>query len=159
MHFEDLDAANQHEVRRLILTGLGDHWGSIDESLNPDLDDMLSIYALGRTVVVRSEQGSVVGTGTLFPWTDEKGSTDAAMIVRMSVARDLQRSGVGRRIVEELMATARSWGKSRVVLETTSGWTEVINFYLACGFEITHEADSEYGNDTWFERATGLPDG
>ncbi len=159
MQLEDLDATSHQEVRQLILTGLGDHWGSIDESLNPDLDDMLSTYAHGRTVVVRSDQGSVVGTGTLVPWTADDGSTDAAMIVRMSVVRDLRRSGTGRRIVEELVTTARSWGKSRVVLETTSDWTEVVGFYLACGFRITHEADSDYGSDTWFERPTGVTDG
>ena len=32
--------ADQDAARRLILEGLGAHFGSIDESLNPDLDDI-----------------------------------------------------------------------------------------------------------------------
>lgn len=48
--------------------------------------------------------------------------------------------------------TAAGWGVSVVVLETTSTWTEVIDFYLRCGFEITHVAGGDFGSDTWFER-------
>lgn len=147
VHFEELDTENQREVRQLILDGLEEHWGSIDPSFNPDLDDMVSSYASGRTVVVRDDHGSLIGTGTIVPRGDGR-----AEIVRMSVAATGRRSGIGRRIVDELVATADSWGVHAVVLETTTAWTEVIDFYLRCGFSITHVEEGDFGSDTWFER-------
>lgn len=147
MDFEELDRENQAEVRALILGGLAEHWGSVDASLNPDLDDMVATYGSGRTVLVRDPSGVLIGTGTVVP----RGA-DRAEILRMSVSPAARRTGIGRRIVEELVMTAAGWGVSVVVLETTSTWTEVIDFYLRCGFEITHVAGGDFGSDTWFER-------
>ena len=85
----------------MILGGLAEHWGRVDESLNRDLDDMLSTFAAGRTLVVR-DGSRVVGTGTVMP-----RGVAIAEIVRMSVAPAHRRDGVGRQIVNELIATAR----------------------------------------------------
>lgn len=145
--FEELTEETHAEVRALILAGLADHWGVIDESLNSDLADLLDSYRDGRTVVLRGADGVIIGTGTIIARGD-----GVAEIVRMSVASTARRGGFGRRIVDELMDTARRWGIERVVLETTSTWTDVIDFYLANGFVITHVAPSEFGDDTWFER-------
>ena len=137
---------DQDAVRQLILRGLEEHWGGIDDSLNRDLDDIASTYAHGRTVVARVGD-DLVATGTIVP-----RASDVAEIVRMSVAPDQRRGGVGRKLVAELIATARQWQMDRVVLETQSSWTDVIAFYVACGFEITGERDGAFGADTWFER-------
>ena len=70
----------------------------------------------------------------------------------MSVASDQRRFGVGVLLAETLIDTARAWGVSQIVLETSSGWSDVIAFYLRCGFSITHVSVGEFGEDTWFER-------
>ncbi len=145
--FEELDSDNQSEVRSLILAGLSDHWGVVNETLNPDLNDMTSRYAGGRTVLLRNDTGQLIGTGTIMPRGQDK-----AEILRMSVSRSARRQGVGRLIVEELLATARRWKVETVVLETTSSWDQVISFYLDCGFTVTNVAESEFGSDTWFEQ-------
>lgn len=145
MTMENLTAATQSEVRALILEGLAEHWGDLDESLNADLNDMLSTYAAGRTLVVRNAEGTIVGTGTIRPVPDER-----AEIVRMSVGRDARRLGVGAMIVEELVATARTWNCVAVVLETTTAWTEVVAFYESCGFVVTGTVGGGIGSDTWF---------
>lgn len=88
---------DQDVVRSLILEGLGEHWGHIDESLNLDLADIASTYGHGRTAVVRLA-GEVVATGTVVP-RDES----TAEILRMSVAADHRRFGLGRLVVEELV--------------------------------------------------------
>lgn len=147
MHFADLTRADHDEVRDLILAGLRDHWGSVDASLNPDLDDMLTTYADGRTIVGKAADGRIIATGTVVPRTP-----DTAEIVRMSVVADTRRTGTGRAVVEELVETAAGWGATRAILETTSAWIDVVAFYLSCGFSITHTADSPFGEDTWFER-------
>ncbi|MEM9036529.1 MAG: GNAT family N-acetyltransferase [Actinomycetota bacterium] len=147
MRIVDLEAGHHAEVRALILRGLADHWDSVDERLNPDLDDLSAAYPGGRTIVVFDDHRSAIGTGTVVP--RDEGTVE---IVRMSVDTNRRRGGIGRAIVEELVATARRWGADRVVLETTSAWTEVVDFYRSCGFSITHTAPSPFGEDTWFER-------
>jgi putative acetyltransferase len=142
----DFEPPDQVLVRRLVVAGLVEHWGAVDESLNRDLVDIASSYAHGRTVVA-DVAGDIVGTGTIVPHGDS-----SAELVRMSIAAGYRRSGLGRRIVDELCRTAREWSVARVVLETSSHWTDVIAFYLACGFEITGERKGDFGRDTWFER-------
>ena len=132
--------ADQAEVKSLILAGLVDHWGVLDPTKNPDLNAIGTSYA-GATFLVARLKGRIVGTGALVP----RGG-GAAEIVRMSVARDLRRRGLGRRILSRLVAQARQEGLRRVVLETTDTWQEVIAFYLDYGFRITHYA----GGDVYF---------
>jgi putative acetyltransferase len=146
-HMVDLHELRQDEqdaVRSLILAGLAEHWGSVDPALNRDLDDLAATYVDGR-VVVACDGGEVVGTGTVVP--REAG---IAEIVRMSVAWRFRRAGLGRRLVDELVETARGWGAERVVLETSGHWTEVVEFYERCGFTLTHFETGEFGRDAWF---------
>jgi putative acetyltransferase len=142
----DFEAADQEVVRLLILEGLGEHWGSIDLSLNQDLNDIAASFAEGRTLVAQSEDGTIVGTGTILP---RQGN--GAEIVRMSVAREARRFGVGQQLTSALLDVARSWNCEQVIVETASHWTEVVAFYLRCGFRITHEVDGEFCRDTYFE--------
>jgi GNAT superfamily N-acetyltransferase len=132
-------------VRALILRGLAEHWGSVDPSLNQDLVDMAASYAGGR-ILVALDGDRVVGTGTVI-----RRDAESAEIVRMSIAPEYRRTGLGRRLVEDLVAMARDWGSSRVVLETSAHWTEVVRFYERCGFTMTHFEDGDFGRDAWFE--------
>jgi GNAT superfamily N-acetyltransferase len=127
----------QAAVKDLILTGLGEHWGWIDLTKNPDLDDIGAAYA-GAVFLVAVHHDRVVGTGALVPRAGE-----TAEVVRMSVARDFRRKGVGRLILQALCETAGSQGLRRVTLETTAAWMEVIEFYLRSGFRITHYQDGD----------------
>ena len=123
---------NQAEVKDLILAGLTEHWGSLDPLKNPDLEDIGLTYA--RAVfLVACQQGRVIGTGALVPRGQE-----TAEIVRMSVAADMRRMGVGSRILEKLSAEAKDLGMHHLVLETTETWQEAIAFYQGFGFQVTH---------------------
>ena len=124
-------AADQAEARSLILTGLGEHWGWIDETINPDLDDIAAHYPPERAdfVVVEDANGALIGTGGLIL---EDGGT--GRIVRMSVAKDARGRGLGKRLVAHLESAARARGYRRIVCETTEGWTDAIALYLATGF-------------------------
>lgn len=141
--WERLNASNHDAVRALIMSGLAEHWGEVDPSLNPDLDDMLHTYRDGATVVIRRGD-LVVGTGTVTP------RDGLAEIVRMSVAVSDRRTGLGRAIVDELVSIASDWPVEAVILETTSAWTDVVAFYRSCGFSVTHTEPSPFGEDTWF---------
>lgn len=126
----DFALADQSAARRLVLAGLGDHFGTIDETMNPDLDDIAAHYlAFGRRFVLAERDGILVGTGALI-----EESPDTGRLVRMSVARDHRGQGIGRALVDHLLAEARARGYRRVVVETNDDWSDAIGLYRACGF-------------------------
>lgn len=139
------EPADQAAARDLILAGLGEHWGTVDHSLNPDLDDIAASYADG-TFLVAWEGQRLVGTGALVP-----RSNGAAEVVRMSVAADRRREGIGTLILRRLCEETRRLGFQRVILETTASWQEVVAFYQRFGFRITHYEDSPFGPEAHLE--------
>ena len=128
---------DQVAVKTLILAGLVEHWGYLDPAKNPDLDDIQTYYAQA-TFLVAWLGDHMVGTGALVP-----RSTEAAEIVRMSVAAEVRRQGIGRMILYHLGERARQLGFRRLILETTAAWQDVIKFYQRFGFDITHVRDGD----------------
>jgi GNAT superfamily N-acetyltransferase len=128
---------DQAAAKALILAGLKDHWGTLDPAMNPDLNDIAHTYAKA-TFLVAWEGDKIVGTGALVPRAD-----GTAEIVRMSVAANQRRKGIGRVILQKLCEQAKSSGYKQIVLETTETWSEVIEFYLRFGFQITHYLDGD----------------
>jgi ribosomal protein S18 acetylase RimI-like enzyme len=130
------------QMRRLVLNGLGDHFGTIDETMNPDLDDITATYHdADAAIVIAERDGEIVGCGILIPEDEAAGR-----LVRMSVRGDQRGQGLGKRLVRELLAAARERGYTAVVCETTEDWTDAIALYRSCGFtEI-----GRWGGDTHF---------
>jgi GNAT superfamily N-acetyltransferase len=128
---------DQDAAKALILEGLVEHWGFLDESLNPDLDDIATTYADGLFLVAWQDD-QLIGTGAFKPH-----SATQVEIVRMSMDKTLRRQGIGRKILAELCQRAADAGYEEVILETTETWQDVIDFYLDYGFEITHHQDGD----------------
>ncbi len=124
---------DQQPAKELILAGMKEHWGELDESKNPDLENIASSYADGVFLVARQNE-EIIGTGAFRPLSDE-----TVEIVRMSVKKKKRRQGVGREILTELCWRAYRKGYKRAILEVTASWDEVIAFYRAFGFEVTHQ--------------------
>ena len=80
----------------------------------------------------------LVGTGALLPEDEATGR-----IVRMSVARGWRRQGIGRQVLQALLAAARERDYRQVVLETTATWTGAIGFYERMGFRPVGEVAGE----------------
>ncbi len=123
--------SDQAAARALVLAGLVEHWGWLDETKNPDLLDISASYAAGCFLVARQD-GRLAATGALLPTAE----AHTWQVVRMSVAAGLRRAGLGRQMLEALQREARQRGARRLVLETTAAWQEVIAFYLRCGFHM-----------------------
>jgi ribosomal protein S18 acetylase RimI-like enzyme len=123
--------ADQDAARAVILTGLGEHWGFIDETLNPDVDDIAGHYPpeTADFFVVEDADGAIIGTAGLVREDEQTGR-----IVRMSVVNAARGRGIGKRMVAELEAAARMRGYRRLVCETTHDWTDAIALYTATGF-------------------------
>ncbi len=135
--------SDQEPAKALILAGLEEHWGTLDPTLNPDLNEIAAHYADGVFLV--AERGAeIVGTGALLPEDERTGR-----IVRMSVAGAARRQGLGSRILAQLVDHARARGYRRLVLETTSTWDDAVSFYRHHGFRVVGTRDG----DTHFERA------
>ena len=135
---------DQAQAKRLIIGGLAEHWGEVDKSLNEDLNCIGDTYGGRNVFVVAEECNRIVGTGGLIV-----GATTAE-VVRMSVAHDFRRCGIGSQILNRLCEEAEKIDIERLFLETTASWSEVIEFYLNFGFEFTHEADGPFGREAHF---------
>ncbi len=135
---------HQHEARQLILEGLGEHWGFIDEDINTDLVDIEASYASGDFVLGWMGD-TLVATGALIP-EDEHSKR----IVRMSVAKGFRRRGFGQQILEHLLAIAKK-APGKVVLETTETWDDTIAFYLSYGFQIDEHRSGDVHMSLAFE--------
>lgn len=134
---------DQVAAKALILEGLVEHWGALDPTLNPDLDDIAATYADGCFLTAWQEE-RLVGTGAILPEPDDEGT---ARVGRMSVARDCRRQGIGRALLDALCTAAQEAGYRRLVLETTATWQGVIDFYQTYGFR----ALGVRGGDMHFE--------
>ncbi|HUN08595.1 MAG TPA: GNAT family N-acetyltransferase [Aggregatilineales bacterium] len=136
--------ADQDAIRALILAGLGSRFGTVDESLNPDVDDLQGYYVrVGETVLVAEYEGKLVGSGVLHR---ENGSDTVGRIVRVSVAAFMQGQGLGKRISQALLEAARVRQFQQVLVETNADWTSALRLYQGLGFRETHRvAVPEYG--------------
>jgi GNAT superfamily N-acetyltransferase len=123
-------AADQTVAQQLILAGLREHWGYIDDTRNPDVEDIEAHYLQqGHLFVVAQAGVEIVGTGGLVCV-----QADTMRMVRVSVHKGWRRLGIGRILVEHLVAAARQRGAGQVVVETSRGWHDAISLYQACGF-------------------------
>lgn len=141
---EPFESRDQQAVQSLILAGLAEHWGQVDPALNPDLNDIAASYKDATFLVARLD-GRIVGCGALVPRSDR-----TAEIVRMSVASEFRRQGIGKEILARLHQEARQSGFRRIVLETTATWDGVIRFYERFGFRVTHRRDGRFGGEVHF---------
>lgn len=128
--------SDQPIVKQLILAGLVEHWGVLDPTLNPDLNDIAHTYAAGDFIVA-CINGEIIGTGAIIP------ENKNGRVVRMSVKKEKRRLGIATVILNHLIEIAKDKGYEQVVLETTSTWQDVIQFYLRNNFTITHHADGD----------------
>ncbi len=143
LHIRPFSSEDQEAAQRLILAGLAERWGFLDPTKNPDLADIAQTYGDGVFLTAWLEDGgaaamTLVGTGALIH--EEEA---VARIVRMSVARSLRRQGIGRALLERLLVHAREAGYRRVVLETTSTWSDAVAFYEQHGFRRIGEWDGD----------------
>ena len=137
---------DQAATKQLILAGLADHWGTLDLTLNPDLNDIARSYQ-GETFLLALQGEEIVGCGALIK---EEGKVGYGRIVRMSVKKENRRQGLGQLILKHLETAARQRQFHTILLETTETWTDVVAFYLANGYQITHHQDG----DTHFQKTT-----
>ena len=130
---------DQAATKQLILAGLVEHWGILDRTLNPDLNNIAHSYQ-GETFLLAVQGEEIVGCGALIA---EEGREGYGRIVRMSVKNTARRQGIGQLILAHLETAARQRHFHTIVLETTETWDDAVAFYLANSYQITHHQDGD----------------
>ena len=124
------EVGDQEQARWLILEGLGEHFGYIDETLNPDLDDILHNYIIpGHVFVVVCMGREIVGTGALISLGE-----GLSEMVRISTRKEYRRRGIGQAIITYLLNVARQRGDRRIIVKTNASWHDAINLYKRLDF-------------------------
>jgi len=130
MHIRAFLSPDQDQARAIVLEGLGEHFGFIDESLNPDLRDIDASYSrVGDVFLVAECDGELVGTAALRVESSERGR-----IVRMSVRQTHRRCGVAQALLARIIETARTRRLTELVVATEPHWHDAMGFYQAAGF-------------------------
>lgn len=142
-------SSDQPMVRRLVLDGLGERWGYVDERLNSDLDDIASTYGSGLTLTAWI--GAVlVGTGSLVPRGEGR-----AEVLRMSTAAPYRGRGIATRVLRDLLDDASRREVRTVVLETAAAWHDARSMYERNGFVLEREEDGEFCRDAFYSLDLG----
>ncbi len=112
-------------------------FGFLDESKNPDLDDIHSFYANGAFLVALDAE-SVCGTGAYL-----RMSADTVQIVRVHTDVAYRRRGVASTILQSLEDLARGSNYTLAVLETNDDWDDAIRFYESRGYRQSYRYNEE----------------
>jgi ribosomal-protein-alanine N-acetyltransferase len=116
-------------------------WWQIDELL-PIEKDLFGVeqwsagmfwneLAAGHPYIAAVQDGEVVGYAGLVV-----APPDEAWVNNMAVRRDHQRRGIGRALLEELLAIARRNGAKHTLLEVAADNTPAQALYDSYGFDV-----------------------
>ena len=117
------------DLHNLALNEVGAHAGS--GPWDDDLHRIEAVYIeVGGEFYVGLIDGRIVAMGALKRLTD-----DRAEICRMRVHPEVQRRGLGTRILSKLEERAKELGFRTLTLETTAGQVAAIGMYTKAGYE------------------------
>jgi GNAT superfamily N-acetyltransferase len=111
----------------------------VAESIARDIDSISKFGPPDGRLLLAWVDDAAVGTAALQRLTD-----DTAEIKRMYVQPDQRRSGIGRAMLDDLLATATAARHQRVRLDSPSFMTDAHRLYRSAGFadiEPYHESE------------------
>lgn len=132
-HIRDALPGDEAAVQQVVFPVLQEYGLSPDVT-GPDADllDLEAFYVQrgGIFRVVTGPGGRIVGCGGLLPVHD-----DTVELRKMYLLPEVRGHGLGRRLLEELIESARGAGHRRIVLDTASVLKEAIALYRRRGFQ------------------------
>jgi GNAT superfamily N-acetyltransferase len=105
---------------------------------HPDAIDLPDEQIAAGGVFVLEQEGTIVGFSAILPREDGDTELDA-----LFVEPDIQRRGIGRRLIEHCASVARSSGSRSLHV---IGNAHAKEFYLSCGFEILGPFETRFGS-------------
>ena len=101
-----------------------------EADIGPTREGPMFIPPDGVFLVLRDDDGQAVGCGGIARFDAARGE-----VKRMYVVPEARGRGLGRRLLEELEAQARTLGYTSVALETGDRQPEAIRLYESSGYE------------------------
>jgi len=112
---------------------------------DPEVDAMYEAYAApGAEFYVVETDGRVLGCGGMGPLAG--GPEDVCELRKMYLLPELRGSGVGARLLEDILAAARQAGYRRCYLETLGNMTAARRLYERHRFEVLDTPLGETGH-------------
>ena len=135
MIIREATVADADAIRSLVGETLAEFGFPVESSgTDADLSDVpRSYHSRGGTFrVIEDDSGAVVGCGGLYPL---EGRT--VELRKMYFRPAIRGRGLGRRLLDDLVAVARQRAFARIELETASNLTAAIALYQRAGFVET----------------------
>ena len=129
----DAAAGDESAVQTVVFSVLREYGLQPDpDGTDADLNDLQSFYLdrAGTFRIVTDAAGHIVGCGGLLPV-----SAGDVELRKMYLLPEARGCGTGRRLLEDLIATARARDHARIVLDTASVLKEAIALYRKRGFQ------------------------
>jgi GNAT superfamily N-acetyltransferase len=105
---------------------------------HPDAIDLPAEQIAAGGVFVLEQDGAIVGFSAILPREDGDTELDA-----LFVEPQIQRQGIGRKLIEHCAAVARSAGSQAMHV---IGNEHARQFYLSCGFEVLGPFETRFGS-------------
>lgn len=119
-------------IRAIVKETLAEFGFAVEPgAVDADLADVPRSYQSRGGVfrVIEDDVGGVVGCGGLYPL-----ETSAVELRKMYFRPEIRGRGLGRRLLDDLIAAARDRGFARIELETASNLETAIALYRRAGF-------------------------
>ena len=134
------DAAALAAVRIAAADRLTRDFGDGHWSAHTNEASVLRDIKTSRVLALR-DRGKIIGTLTLQtkkPWAIDVAyftpCSKALYLINMAVAPDRQRTGVGRRLLEEALTVAREFPADTIRLDAYAAAAGAGDFYRKCGY-------------------------
>jgi putative acetyltransferase len=132
---EGLNKDNE-AIKHVIFTTLIEYGLPLDPNVtDSDLDQPANFYKEGFFGVIKNKDRDIVGTFGLLEY--QEGIVE---IRKMYLLKEYRGKGIGKFMMNFLMAKAREMGYEKVMLETASALKEAILMYEKYGFVLAEEA-------------------
>ena len=120
-----------------------EYFVALEESDREQLEELeASILDKGGRIIVALLDDRVVGTGAILPPPHDPGDGRKWLeIVKMAARKDLRGQGIGRAVMDALIAEGRSMEADAIWLETNANLKAAIRLYERSGFR--HLADAQ----------------
>lgn len=127
-------ATNQdkEQIQNVVFGVLSEYGLKNDpQGTDSDLEDVERSYIApgGTFVVVEKQDGNIIGTGGLFYLRPK-----VCELRKMYLLKETRGKGIGKQLMDYLLAEAHKLGFERIELETASVLKEAISLYTRYGF-------------------------
>src|SRR5262249_11345928 len=142
------DTSEQKTLEELQLRASLTNPGDRDALLaHPDAIEVSLAQIASGAVFVAEWKGTIVGFAAVEGRTDGESELDA-----LFVDPDMRRRGIARSLVEHCAQVARSQKSAALCVV---GNPHALDFYTACGFEVTGTAETRFGTGLLMRRMVG----